>query len=239
MANTGQQRESAPERALPPYIPFKTLANFLQKLKDTTVPPRIDSSLLRSYPGSVARHLKAALKYMGLIDETGNTTNVLPVLVKAYGTPEWKDALRDFIPDVYSNVIGDLDIDTATLGQLQQRFREQGAAEGQMLQKCITFYLSALREASLTFSPHFTERAPRKTERKQRAKKNAADETPAGESQHGSTPQSTSGTVKFSFPIPDKPAATIFLPAELVLEDWEMIDSMIRAYVQRRTKGKV
>jgi hypothetical protein len=232
----GNGKEPEAERALPPYIPFKTVTNFLQKLKDTVIPPRIDSSLLRSYPGSVARQLKASLKYMGLIDDAGNTTEGLTNLVQAYGTPQWKDELRDFIPIVYLPVIGDLDTDKATLGQLHQKFRDQGVADGQMLQKCVTFYLSALREAGLTVSPHFTERAPRRADRKPRSKKPESNPNGGDEEEVETPPQSN--TIKFSFPVPDKPSATIILPADLATDDWAMIDSMIRAYVQRREKAK-
>src|ERR1700722_5664741 len=107
MATTKQNgRETEVDRILPPYIPFKTFANFLQKLKDTVLPPRIDSSLLRSYPGSVARQLKGTLKYLGLIDETGNTQNNLTDLIKAYGTPQWKDQFGEFLSGAYTGIIG-------------------------------------------------------------------------------------------------------------------------------------
>lgn len=231
---------SEESRPLPPYIPFKTFTNFVQKLSETVIPERIDSSLLRSYPGSVARQLKAALRYLKLIDGDGNTTSTLVDVVKSYGTGTWKQMLADMLADAYQPVLDGLNLDTGTLGQLQQKFRNQGA-DGQMLQKCITFYLSALREAELTFSPHFVERV-RRAERKPRERKKPTDARSQGQPGAGEEPETqvppTGGTVKFSFPIPDKPAATIFLPADLAAEDWEMIDSMIRAYVQRRAKGK-
>lgn len=232
---------SEESRSLPPYIPFKTFTNFVQKLSETVIPEKIDSSLLRSYPGSVARQLKSTLRYLKLIDGDGNTTSTMTNVVKSFGTDTWRQMLADMLSDAYLPVVDGLNTDTATLGQLQQKFRNQGA-EGQMLQKCITFYLSALREAELTFSPHFVEKV-RRVERKPKENKKAGgkpqQQSGIGVEDEQPPAATTGGTVKFSFPIPDKPAATIFLPADLAADDWEMIDSMIRAYVQRRTKTKV
>ena len=93
-----------PENAtpLPPYISYKTFTNFMDKMKNTTVPPRIDSSVLTNYAGSVARQLVLALKYMGLIQQSGATNDVLKKLVRSYGTEEWKDALGEAISDASS-----------------------------------------------------------------------------------------------------------------------------------------
>jgi hypothetical protein len=42
--------------------------------------------------------------------------------------------------------------------------------------------------------------------------------------------------VRFSFPIPDKSAATIILPGDLSADDWAMVSSMVTAYISRREK---
>ena len=221
-------------KPLPPYIPFKTLLGFVQKLKDTIVPPRVDSTMLRSYSGSVARQLVAAMKWLQLLDDNGHTNEKLRQIVAAYGTDTWSDVFGDAIFDAYREMLGDLDLDHATTGMLADKFRAVGA-DGQVLQKCMTFFLAALRNAGVKVSPLLSEKAPRqrRVEKKTRPDKGGenADELAASA---GAPPPS--GMVKFSFPIPDKSSATIILPADVSAEDWDMVSSMVGAYIARSKK---
>ena len=63
-------------KPLPPYISFKTFTGFMQKLKETTVPERIDGSVLKNYAGSTAAQLTAALRSLRLIEENGTHPTV-------------------------------------------------------------------------------------------------------------------------------------------------------------------
>jgi hypothetical protein len=234
MANTKNGHEHGP---LPPYIPFKTLQGFVQKLKDTAVPPRIDSSLLRSYSGSMARQLVASLRYLKLVDEANNSTEKLRDLVKAYSTPEWPQMIGRVITEGYLDVIGDLDTDNASFGSLADKFKARGA-EGQALQKCIAFYIGGLKAANISFSPHFTEKKPRSRGDRNSAGRTRREQVPGDDVVHEVPAVSAqSGTMKFSFPVPDKTPASIFVPSNLSLDDWEIIDGMMRVYVGRLTKA--
>jgi len=221
-------------QALPPYIPLKTFQGFVQKLKDTVIPERVDGTLMRSYSGSVGRQLVAALKFIGLVDGNNYTTDKLKAAVKAYGTAEWGTVFGEMFAEAYGELIGDLNLDVATYGQLAERFRAWGA-DGQVLQKCITFYLAATRNVGWTISPHITNRERPRNERGTRPK---AKRTPRLDGNHAPDEivTSSTGSVRFSFPIPDKSAASLILPPDLMTEDWEMIDSMVRAYISRRQK---
>lgn len=224
-------KNSEDRRPLPPYIPFKTLTGFIQKLKDTAVPPRVDSSLMRSYSGSVARQLVAAMKWLSLVDDNGYTKEMLTRLVASYGTDGWHDEFGVVISDAYSSVIGDLDLDKTTSAMLAEKFRAFGA-EGQVLQKCITFYLAAMRNVGWQISPHLSEKALRQRGERRRSKQ--PEHGVEGETRPEAPP--VSGMVRFSFPIPDKATATMTLPGDLTSEDWEMVSSMVGAYISRRQK---
>jgi hypothetical protein len=232
MANTKNGQDRGP---LPPYIPFKTLQGFVQKLKETTVPPRIDGSLLRSYSGSVARQLVASLRYLKLIDDASQTADKLRDLVKAQGTPEFPEMMSRVITEGYIDVIGDLDTDNATYGSLAEKFKAKGA-EGQVLQKCIAFYINGLKASNMTFSPHFTERAPR-ARRGAGTPRNPKRDPPVDDFSDTPVPPTQSGTVKFSFPVPEKGTANIFVPSTLTGEDWEMISGMMQLYIARLAKN--
>jgi hypothetical protein len=222
---------------LPPYISYKTFFGFIQKLKQTATPERIDASLLRTYSGSVARHIMAALKYLGLIDDAGQTTDRLRALVKTFGTSEWQEQLIVTVSDAYRDVINGLKLDTATPGQLAERFKARGA-EGGVQQKCIAFFIAAATNAGMKLSPHIVNRPRAKPDRSRPKKRSRTEENPGDEGFPDSGPSiSPSGTVRFSLPIPGKPSVALVLPADLELDDWTMVDAMVKAYVQRRSKA--
>src|SRR5271170_2365251 len=125
-ARSNRMPKAEERQPLPPYIPFKTLQGFLQKLKDTAIPERVDSSLLRSYSGSIGRQLVAALKFLGLLDGNNYATEELKNTVKAYGTPEWADVFGQVFVGAYSELVGDLNLEVATFGQLSDRFKAWG-----------------------------------------------------------------------------------------------------------------
>lgn len=231
----------------PPYISFRTLTGFLQKLKETAVPGRVDSSVLRSFSGSVARQLVLALKYLQLLDSESNTTERLKKLVAAHGTPNWKEELGSLAMEVYQPVIGKLDLESGTHGQLVEAFRNTGA-DGFVLERAISFFLAAVKEAGITVSPHFTDRQrrPRGSSPRKAAKKKAAvgeddeldeDDEPEGDEADEGTASQPTKRAKFQLPVPGKRHATIWLPGDVSSEDWSMIDLMMKAYVARLEKG--
>jgi hypothetical protein len=219
---------------LPPYVSFKTLEGVIRKFKETTVPGVVDTSVLRTYANSVARQVIVAMKYLGLIEEDGKRTDRLIRLRNAYGTPDWQPALTETFYDAYRPLIGGLDLESASYAQLADQFRRQGA-EGAVLQKCLAFFVAAARAADLTISPHILNRPRARPERRGRPKK-ATEEVTFSDSVQTVTEQA-GGTARFSFPIPGKPAVTMFLPVELDGPDWEMVDAMVRAYIERRKKA--
>ncbi|TAJ09880.1 MAG: hypothetical protein EPO61_03960 [Nitrospirae bacterium] len=221
---------------LPPYISLVTLKGFVQKLKETTVPDRIDGSVLTNYAGSTASQLITALRYLKLIDENSATTVLLTKLVNAYETPEWKEAMREVMVPAYKPIVKDLKLESATPGMLVERFREWGP-QGEVLDKTVRFFESAMTEAGVTLSPLILNKPRARPDRsKAKAKKEKAAAEAANENEDEQaivTPGQ--GAVKFSFPIPDKGMATLILPANVEEDDCEMIGQMIRIYVKRRT----
>lgn len=225
---TKQETES---KTLPPYISLATLKSLVQKLKETTVPPRIDGSVLKNYAGSTAAQLTAALRYLKLIQDNGTTTPMLIKLVNAYDTPQWSEVMHSVMQPAFDPIVHDLPLAKATYGMLREKFTEWGA-EGEVLDKCVRFFESAMTESGVQLSPLILNRPRAKPDRTKSKSKKAEQEN--GEDTVITSPQ---GTVKFSFPIPDKGTATLVLPADVAEEDCGMIDAMIRAYVARRQKA--
>lgn len=238
MAKNGDEAR----QPLPPYVSFKSLDGFIGKLKETAVPGRIDHTVLRTYSNSVARQLISAMKWLRLIEENGTTTKLLMDLVKTYGTDEWQEALTQVVFEGYTDLVGPLNLDTATYGQLAERFRAFGA-EGEVLQKCMAFYLSAVRATGSGLSPHILNAPRSRPDRTRRGKRQGTRPAASDPSDLTTAPDAqtatwtSAGSVRFVFPIPGKTAVTMFLPAELSSDDWAMVDTMVRAYVDRRAKA--
>lgn len=222
-------------KALPPYISFKTLLGFMDKMKETVVTDRIDSSVLKNYAGSTAAQLTGALRFLGFIEENGNTTTLLGEIVNAYRTDRWAIEFAEVMKKAYAPIVKDLKLETATPGMLNERFKEWGA-EGEVLEKCVRFFEAGMIEAGAKLSPHILNKPRAKPERKAKPKIKQGKPDNGGDEIEDLQPQS-SGTKRFIFPVPDKPDAILVLPVDLASEDWDMIDSMIWAYVKRK-EGK-
>lgn len=231
------KNESA-SNPLPPYISLATLKNFVLKLKESAVPPRIDSSVLKSYPGSTAAQLTSALRYLKLIADGNNTTPLLTKLVNSYDTDKWATAIREVMMPAFKPIVQDLNLETATFGMLREKFSNWGA-EGEVLDKCVRFFESAMNESGEILSPHILNRPRAKPDRtKTKAKKSRSEdgeeELNGGGGTGGPPPV---GTARYPFPIPGKADATLFLPSDVTIEDWQLIDEMMRLYLKKRQKA--
>lgn len=224
--------ENGERQPLPPYVSYRTFDGVIQKFKESVLPNTVDTSVLSSYAGSVARQIITALKYLNLINETGKPTEKMIRLHKVYDTPEWQQELSDIMFDAYHPVIGDLNLDAATPAELDAKFKAVGA-EGEVLDKCVGFFVSSMKAAGRELSPHIVNRPRKRPEKRGRPKKPEQNVEVEDIRSHV---EGSGGSVKFSFPIPAKPSATLFLPSDLTVEDWTMVDAMMRAYIDRRRK---
>ncbi|MDX6697696.1 MAG: hypothetical protein QOE65_1093 [Solirubrobacteraceae bacterium] len=142
----------------PPYVPFRTLLNAIQRMQDEGMPSRLDRSYLSNLPWSTQNHFLAACRALGLTDNDGKPTRLLVQLVEEpdkRGTV-FADVLRSKYPNVVS--LGT----NATQEQLEEQFKPFGLG-GSTLRKAVAFYLHAAKFAEVPLSPHF--RSPRTTTR--------------------------------------------------------------------------
>jgi hypothetical protein len=142
------------KKAVPPYLPFRTLTTFLEGLK-VGMPQRIDRSLMKSMSGTMQSQIMATLEYLRLINhETGVPSENLNQLVHSKGE-ERQHLLKEILTSSYQFLFKDgLDLENATARQLQESFEQQGVS-GDTLRKAVAFFLKAAKEAGLKLSPHF------------------------------------------------------------------------------------
>ena len=223
---------------LPPYLPFKTFESFIMRLNETTVPPRIDSSLLRSYSGSVASQLRGTLRFLGLINEADQTTDGLRELVSASGTPNWQTALGRVVSDAYRELTDGVQLHATTKGELEERFKARGA-DGDVLRKCLSFYVAAATAGGVSLSPHIlAERRGRPVQPRGKSKKSREEPKEPDAESARIPPQA--GMIRFSLPLPSNPSATatVSVPEAVTAEDWAMIDATMRTYIHIQKRSK-
>jgi hypothetical protein len=233
----------AERTAAPPYLPWKTFIGFLTILKKTAIPQRIDRSVMPGFSGSNKSQLLATLRFLGLIAEDGTVTDDLRRLVNAVGLPEqWKEVLADMLYPPYSNILGDLDLNSGTAQQLVERFRTIGKLDGSALRKAVAFFLAANASAGLTMSPHFITRGmrtgavmgtrPRNKPNGQSGKpKNASNGDSRGDTRH-KPPPLAEGMMRLPFVIPLKGESAVDIPQNITDAEWGMIDSYVRSYIK-------
>lgn len=136
------------ERVRPAYVPYPTFRAFIARLKAHVVPGVIDYSVMGDgMAGGTKGHLRSTLRFLRLIDENGNTQPPLRALVDAYESDQWATALSANVWPAYADILNGLDLTKATPKELNDRFREIGGADGQLLEKAIRFFLAVASEA--------------------------------------------------------------------------------------------
>jgi hypothetical protein len=144
------EKERQPQ-TVPPYMPYRSLRNFLDSLKQG-IPSRIDRSVMPSMSGALQSQLAATLRYLRLITPAGHPTDLLPKLVNSEG-PERAQILREIIAKAYPFLGLPFDITTATPRMVEEQFANAGASGG-TVDKCVNFFLAAAKEAEIGLSPH-------------------------------------------------------------------------------------
>lgn len=137
----------------PSSIAYKTVTNFLESFQDSSIPSHIDRSVLPvSMSGGNQAYLVSALKFLGLISDSGVTNEKFHNLVKG-DKEERKEVWREILMSSYDFLFKDFDIERATTSLVSSKFKEQGIS-GDSIRKAMTFFLFAAKEAELKVSPH-------------------------------------------------------------------------------------
>ena len=147
-----------PEKNGVPYATFTSFANFINKLRETTVPHQIDPSVFGNASGSVSYSIIAALKSLKLIAPDGVVTPRFTQFVQA-SDEERKPLLLAILKDGYPAFWGgSIDLNTATAGQFDQLIRTEYEAKGSTVDKVAAFFLAAAKAAGLPINPHLAAR---------------------------------------------------------------------------------
>lgn len=143
--------ESNTTTFFPPYISFSQLENVLERMRNESVPARVDRSYLGSWSGSAQAQFLKAARSLELLDEHGRPTDTLKRLVSE--PDERPDIVGTLLRAKYPEALA-LGQD-ATQSQLDEVFRNYSGISGSTTRKAITFYLHAAKFAGIPLSPFF------------------------------------------------------------------------------------
>ena len=136
----------------PPYLSDTTFKNFLASLKNGVIPARIDKTLMVGQSGATQSYLMSSLRFFDLIDANGLPQPELKALVTSEGD-ERKKIWKPIFEKGFAPIIGDLNLETATVGMLHDKFSAQELA-GATVKKCHSFFAAAAKEAGVPLAPH-------------------------------------------------------------------------------------
>jgi len=151
------------DRGIPPYIGWAAW-NRLTRAMKTFIPPRLDRSYFNSLGFSGTQYSQAirAFLFLSLMDENRKPTEKLRQLVM--GTDhDQKAILKSILEEAYKPFFDNPGPRAATLGDLESFLRSKGAKG--VVDKCVTFFLSAAKEAGVPLSPQLAGEFGRKTGR--------------------------------------------------------------------------
>ncbi|MBI4296686.1 MAG: DUF5343 domain-containing protein [Chloroflexi bacterium] len=148
------------QKHLPPYVAYKTFHTFIEGLKSSGIPARIDRSYWGAHwSGSTGTQLVAALRFLGLVDSSGVPTPRLKQLVFAQGTQR-TEILKQASSEGFDFLIrGTFDCSTATYGQLVEAFHNNFQVNNDVVRKCAKFFIGLAAESGIPLSSFITNRS--------------------------------------------------------------------------------
>lgn len=149
----------ATKQLSPPYATYGQFVGFLNRLRDTTVPSRIDPSVFGNASGT-AYSIISALKFLKLIDESGVPSKELVDLVKASDDargPLLKPIIQKGYPSLFKS---SAHLTSMTAGQFDEHIRQEYGIAGSTVDKVALFFTAACKAADIPLSPHLENRKP-------------------------------------------------------------------------------
>jgi Family of unknown function (DUF5343) len=149
-----------PKSISPPYATFSAFINFLNKLRETVVPSRIDPTVFGNASGSLSYSIISTLKFLKLIDESGTPSEQFIELANA--TDDARPALLKAIivkgyPALFKSTVH---LTTMTAGQFDEHIRQEYGASGSTIDKVALFFIAACKAADIPVSAHLQNRKP-------------------------------------------------------------------------------
>ena len=180
-----------PVKLNPPSLPYKTLISSLENLGQG-IPPQLDRTIWKNQPGTVQSLILSAYKFLGLMTESNQPTDLLRTLVEHRMAPT--PILKRIIEDKYKPILAH-NLSTMTITILSTRFEETFSIEGETKKKSMRFFLQACKANGFVMSKFLLDQTRASAgPRKRRAKRDVEESDDGGEDREdeiGDRPQGT------------------------------------------------
>jgi len=164
-------------KSIPPYVSYRTFENFVDSLRATVIPSRIDKAVMSTMSGGVQSHLMSALRYLEFVTTAGQPTERMKALVHSEGE-ERKKRLLEMTRYAYQFLFKNFDLANVTPQHLEEQFQANTSATGATLKKCVAFFLAASKAAGCELSPLLKKtRSPRSNSQRRRTAGGASGES--------------------------------------------------------------
>jgi hypothetical protein len=229
-----------------PYMGYGVFKGAINALAESTIPSGpLDRHVLDKVSGADHGALMSGLSFLGYVDKGRKATSEYKELIlasKEDNQSKYQALLFEALSVAYADIVGDVNIQTGTLTELEKAFKAYGVPQGQMLTKTIRFYIKALKDCGVSVSQHITKPRPRttRTASKKIGKDGAGGETPPPQTPHinAQTPV-PKGFERM--PVPGLPDAFVQFPLNLTEAHCDLFDSVVRVlrtFAKGRTGGK-
>lgn len=230
-----------------PYMGYNVFTKSIETFADTLVPSGpIDRRILTELSGGDYSALISGLKFFDLTDDQRKPTAKYRELVGLWKEPaKFKERLQKILLEGYAPIVGDLDLKRGTAVELEKAFKDYGVGPGQMLMKSIRFFIKAMSESGVLFSPYMTARKPRSpniTSKKGSVTRTKFAQRREEEQDHGGNAKETQVPAGFErLPLPGMPNSFIQYPANLTEAQCQLFEAMVgvlQTSIKARTGGK-
>jgi hypothetical protein len=222
------------KKIAPAYISWSYIHSFINTLRQSNIPMQIDRYVMPTASGSQLSAAINSLKFLNWLDSDSKPTESFKQYVKA-SDDERPALLRRTLETAYPFLFdsNDFHLEQATGQMMADKFRKTGV-QGATLSKAVAFFLAAAKPAGIAISQHIKPPPmPAKGASKKSGKKKVVD----AYEEDDELPEEDLGEVqRFQIPIPGKPSAIFIIPKDLGQEDWEMLKTMLNAYIARLQK---
>lgn len=141
------------KRLSPPYTSYTSMRTLFGSLHDHGTPSRIDRSVMKNFSNAVGTQLITGLKFLRAINEEQRPTEAFLELIDAYGMPNWQQSLTRMLQGAYPEMFA-LGLEVVSPAEFSEAFRRAYGVDGDVLRKCMSFFINALQDADFPVSKY-------------------------------------------------------------------------------------
>jgi hypothetical protein len=219
-----------------PYMSYGVFTSTNQALAESTVPTGpLDRHVLDKLSGADHGALMSGLYFLGFVDRDRKATAQYRELIrvsKEENRSQFQALLYETLSIKYADIIGDLNVETATLSELEKAFKAYGVPAGQMLTKTIRFYVKALGDCDVSVSPYILKPRPRTPRTTKKPSKGGTTTRAFAQISNDTAPKGYD-----RMPVPGLPQAFVQFPLDITTEQVDLFGAVVNV-LRTFAKGK-